>query len=210
MGLFLLSAIPLFSFTITTYYYRDRYSVTLPLLTFLKGVVCFFLSLIFYLIIRSFFPLSFTAGGFFLFHLIYDHLLYFILAIGGIFLFKGIPDSYNQQENIFETFVFLSGFYSLVAFVDFIEHFSEFNIFILFFLPLLRIATLLCITVFLVQLINEVSYLRFAFLCGLIATPFILSFITVLFLTNHTFLAIMFTLILLGGVFPLFYVLKDR
>jgi len=210
MGLFLLSAIPLFSFAITTYYYRDRYSITLPLLTFLKGVVCFFLSLIFYLIIRSFILPSYTAGGFFLFHLIYDHLLYFMLAISGLFLFKGVPDVYNQQENIFESFIFFSGFYSLVAFVDFIEYFNKFNIFILFFLPLLRIVTVMCITIFLIQFVNDTSYLRFAFICGLILTPFILSFITILFLTNLIFLAIMCTLILLGGVFFLFYILKDR
>lgn len=210
MGLFLLSAIPLFSFTVTTYFYRDRYSITLPLLTFLKGVVCFFLSLLFYLIIRSFFPPSYTAGGFFLFHLVYDHLLYLLLAIGGLFLFKGVPDSYNQQENVFEAFVFFSGFYSLVAFVDFIEHFNEFNIFILFFLPLLRIATIVCATVFLVQFVNDTSYLRFGFLCGLILTPFILSFVTILFLTNLIFLAIVCALILVGGALFLFYVLKDR
>ncbi len=210
MSLFLLLALPLFSLSITTYYNRDRFAITLPLLTFLKGIICFFIALLFYLIIRSFFPVSYTAGGLFLYRLVNDHLLYLILSLGGLFLFKGIPDAYNQKENIFETFVFLSGFYTMVAFVDFVENFNKFDIFILFFLPLLRISTILCATIFLVQFINDSTYLRFAFLAGLILLPFIITFTTIFFLHKLIFIALASVLILFAASVFLFYILKDR
>ena len=209
MAIFLLLAIPFFSLGITTYYYKDRFSINLPLVTFLKGIICFFIALLFYLIIRSFFRPSFTGWGFYAFHLVYDHLLYVVLAIGGLFLFNGVPDGYNQQENIFESYIFLSGFFSLVAFVDFVENINRFDFFILFLLPLLRIATVLAATIFLVQFINDTSYMRFAFLAGLILLPFVLNLITVLFFSKIIFFAIIFTLLAIGGSLFLFYLYKD-
>ncbi len=210
MSLFLLLAVPLFSLGITTYYYRDRFAITLPLLTYLKGIICFFIALIFYFIIKSFFPVSYTTGGLYLQHLVSDHLLYLILALGGLFLFKGIPDAYNQQENIFESFIFLSGFYSLVAFIDLAENIGKFDLFILFLLPLLRISTIVYATIFLVQFINDTSYLRFAFLAGLILLPFIITFTTVFFVTKLIFLAVFSTVLILAASIFLFYVCKDR
>jgi hypothetical protein len=210
MPLFLLLALPLFSLGVTTYYNRDRFAITLPLMTFLKGIICFFIALLFYLIIRSFFPLSYTAGGLYVFHLVNDHLLYFILALGGLFLFKGIPDAYNQKENVFESFVFLSGFYSMVAFMDFVENLGKYDIFILFFLPLLRISTILCGTIFLVQFINDTTYLRFGFLAGLIFLPFVLTFTTIFFLHKLIFIALACVVLLFAASVFLFYIFKDR
>jgi hypothetical protein len=209
MTLFSVLAIPLFSMGITTYYYKDRFSINLPLLTFLKGIICFFIALLFYLIIRSFFHQSYTGWGLYLYHLVYDHFLYIVLSICGLFLFNGIPDGYNQQENVFESYIFFSGFFTLVAFVDFIEYSKRFDFFILFLLPLLRISTILAVTIFLIQFINNTSYLRFAFLSGLILLPFILNLITVLFLGKLIFFAIILTLIIFGGALFLFYFYKD-
>lgn len=209
MILFLVTSIPIFFFGITTFLNSNRDSSTIPIKAFFKGFLWFWPAILLYLLLMSFFPISYNPFGFYVYFLLNDHLLHLILVIGGYLLFYGIPDYRNIKEKIFELFAFLAGYFTLISLFDFISNYNHFGGYILFMLPLIRMATILLVSLLLMKFLFEIGMLRFFYLSLLIIIPFIANIITVAYMGNQIIISILLILAYVIGSGLCFYFLRE-
>ena len=207
MIIFLLTAVPLFYFIMNSLWKNIKAIVEDSYKPFVYGLICFAVSVLIYNLIRvlAISP-TYTRSGIYLYYLLHDHLIQFVLAVGSYFLVYGFSDMNSSGNGMERMFAFFCGFFCLWGVNDSIINYGWYNSYVLVVIPLIRIAMIAAATVLLSDAISSEGGKRWImFLCTL-AVPFALSVVPLFWRLSFN-IAVIVLVPLMTGV-SLFFFLK--
>ena len=198
MILFLLTAVPFGVFFMLFNERRQGKSFRLPSMQFFFGIIVFIPTMLLYSFLVGMATERYSGPGFYFVHLFKDHLFFLAAAVGWFFLLRNQIRTRTADDSFPAVLGFFGGFYSAVAVFDYLEQFTHLDSYVLFLLPLLRFATVILVTLCLVQFLGQYDLLKFAALAACCAIPFLIA-LPAVFALRHLALPTLMSAGVIGG-----------
>ena len=128
MVIFLLTAIPLFYLAMDSLLSDIHGRIDDSYKPFAYGFICFIAAMIIYNIIRLIFisPV-YTVSGIYIYYLLHDSLIQFILVVTAYLLIFGLSDFESNHHAINRMFAFMCGFFCFWSINDLIINYGWYN-----------------------------------------------------------------------------------
>lgn len=147
MVIFLLAAVPLFYLIMDSLLSNFHGKIDDSYKPFVYGLVCFVISVIIYNLIRVLLiEPHYTVSGLYIYYLLHDGLIQFLLAVGGYLLVFGFSDFESNHHAVNRLFSFLCGYYCLWSVNDVIINFGWYNSYLMLVVPIQRIGLIAAFT----------------------------------------------------------------
>ncbi|MBN2533653.1 MAG: hypothetical protein JXB88_12210 [Spirochaetales bacterium] len=209
MTLFLLFSIPVFYLLFSVFMQYENKNFTFTFTAIIKGITWFFPSLLIFILVLLFFPVSYKPFNYYFYYFLKDHFLLCVLAAGGYFVFHGFSHPHQVQNPFLNLFSFFAAFFSFIAIKDFFVYKSEYNFYLLFILPLLRLFTVLILSFLMEKFIDALGPEKILFGVLMFFVPVSAGFVSFFYNLNLSALAFLLSFALFAGAVAASYFLKD-
>ena len=175
MVIFLLTAVPVFYLIITdTLSDIRKRAIEDNFRPLTYGVICFLGAAVIYNIIRLIFMTpEYTVKNLYVYYLLHDSLLQYIMAFAGYILVFGIDNSLNEERSLDRILAFFCGYYCLWAVNDVVINYGWYNSHNLLIVPLQRLGLISGFSFFFIEGIYRKGVLRWLFFVICLILPFI-------------------------------------
>jgi hypothetical protein len=205
MMLFLLFLIPVVLAAIIINFSRNGQAILLPLSSFFLGMLFFLPSFLLANLFSGLFEQSYTAAGFFFHAFFREHAIILTLCLGWIVLLRNFILLKPRESILYQVMAFFGGYYTLVNLHEYLARITHLDAYALFLLPLLNLAAVIVCALLLTQVVRHFGLARMGALAGLVALPFVMTVVTVLFQRNHQMFAVIGALLAAGGAGVMFF-----
>ncbi len=163
---------------------ENRYSG----ITYLKGALTFIPAVFILMLSEGLIKKTNTYSNIFLFHMIYDFAIWFLIVyFGYTYLFKNSM-VYKLKGKISEVFTYACGFYSVLAFYDALYLYRWENPYLLFILPSARLLQVFLFSILLPLFYDSSGYLKYFYIICVFMLPSITAMIPFFFYLNMFFI----------------------
>ncbi|MBA7647030.1 hypothetical protein ES703_54799 [subsurface metagenome] len=209
MLLFAILGIPLFTLWVLSIYSRQQnYERSLspapklyPGKSFLQGLLYCLPVLILILLLRRIVPLSYRPFKLYLYYLIQDHLLPFLLVLA-LYL------SVFREKKFIELLFFASGFYSLLTFSEIFLNYGRYELYNIVLLPVIRMGILLNFTLLFIRYKDWYGYRKILYLFLIMLIPLAGGLATYFYMRFQTLYAFLGSAVFFAG--GIVFLLMDR
>jgi hypothetical protein len=141
MVIFLLTAVPVFYLSMDGLIFDLHGSIDDSYKPFAYGLISFCAGVILYNILRLalFGSPVFTASGLYIYHLLHDSLIQYLLGAAGYILVFGLSDFESSHHAVNRLFAFMCGYYCFWSINDLVINYGWYNNHLLLMIPFQRI-----------------------------------------------------------------------
>ncbi|RKX78658.1 MAG: hypothetical protein DRP87_05690 [Spirochaetes bacterium] len=207
MSIFAIFALPLFFLSILSFLPREEISRDELWIKYFRGLIVVSPLVVVLLFLKRELPATFPHARIYLFHLFFDHALFFFFAIIGYFITFSIIFTSNSNHSTVGVLSYMSGFYTLISPAELLIYYGKYNIYILFLIPFLRIALILYVSVTAGKAFYVEGWGRYLLFLSVIIFPAITAAVSLLYRLNYILSAVSLTAFLVVGSVTLFYFL---
>ena len=174
MVIFLLTAVPLFYLIMDSLITNFHGKIEDSYKPFVYGLICFVFAAVIYNIIRllAVFP-SYSTGGIYIYYLLHDGIIQYLLGAAGYLLVFGFGDFESNHHAVNRLFSFMCGYYCLWSVNDVIINYGWYNPYLLIVLPSLRLGIIAAFSFVFSEALRHDGVKKAALLAGALAVPFI-------------------------------------
>jgi len=207
--LFLLFSIPLTYLLVNNFFNNRNLKKRTLLLPFILGMTLSIpILLLYWSFFQSFFNNWTSAGLYFYYFFNLDGIfgIYVVLIICLLFIFVEKPTKISQLREIS---AYVLGLYFTISLYDTMVQESWYGSLELFVMPILRISSALLLSIFISRSLKLMDWKRYLWIGSAVLIPVLLVFVPVMYVANMSFVAVIFSALLLS-VSTLLYSLEIR
>lgn len=198
MTLFAFLLLPLGGLSWKSFFYDDE-NMGHILHMFFRGILYYLPALVLYYFNQEFVSFVWEPASIYFSFILKDYSIGILFALAIFFIHGKWRHLYGRERQVSMT-AFLLGFFFIATLVNTFFDYKTLNAYNYFFQPLLIFGLCLVIPVFLEQFLTRQGLFRFVFLFGLLALPWLLGLVPMLFYTSQAFIAAVLSIISASGM----------